>query len=72
METGDIHTAEIFSSPWRGLFGTRFQERSKREVFLGRVAGAKEDAEFAAYLCSEPAGCFVGQVFPMCGGWVPR
>jgi 2-keto-3-deoxy-L-fuconate dehydrogenase len=50
----------------------RFQERLKREVPLGRLVGAKEDAEFAAYLCSEPASCFVGQVFPVCGGWVQR
>ena len=50
----------------------RFQERLKREVPLGRLVGAREDAEFAAYLCSEPAGCFVGQVFPVCGGWVAR
>jgi 2-keto-3-deoxy-L-fuconate dehydrogenase len=50
----------------------RFQERLKREVPLGRLVGAREDAEFAAYLCSEPASCFVGQVFPVCGGWVPR
>jgi 2-keto-3-deoxy-L-fuconate dehydrogenase len=50
----------------------RFQERLKREVPLGRLVGAKEDAEFAAYLCSEPANCFVGQVFPVCGGWVVR
>ncbi len=50
----------------------RFQERLKREVPLGRLVGAKEDAEFAAYLCSEAASCFVGQVFPVCGGWVVR
>lgn len=50
----------------------KFQERLKREVPLGRLVGAKEDAEFAAYLCSEPASCFVGQVFPVCGGWVTR
>lgn len=50
----------------------RFQERLKREVPLGRLVGAHEDAEFAAYLCSEPASCFVGQVFPVCGGWVTR
>ena len=50
----------------------RFQERLKREVPLGRLVGAREDAEFAAYLCSEPAACFVGQVFPVCGGWVAR
>jgi 2-keto-3-deoxy-L-fuconate dehydrogenase len=48
----------------------RFQERLKREVPLGRLVRATEDAEFAAYLCSEPANCFVGQVFPVCGGWV--
>ncbi len=50
----------------------RFQERLKREVPLGRLVGAREDAEFAAYLCGEPASCFVGQVFPGCGGWVSR
>ena len=50
----------------------RFQERLKREVPLGRLVGAREDAEFAAYLCSEAANCFVGQVFPVCGGWVGR
>lgn len=50
----------------------RFQERLKREVPLGRLVGAREDAEFAAYLCSDPASCFVGQVFPVCGGWVGR
>ena len=50
----------------------RFQERLKREVPLGRLVGAREDAEFAVYLCSEPASCFVGQVFPVCGGWVAR
>ncbi len=50
----------------------KFQERLKREVPLGRLVGAREDAEFAAYLCSEPASCFVGQVFPLCGGWVGR
>ncbi|MCP5197140.1 MAG: SDR family oxidoreductase [Gammaproteobacteria bacterium] len=51
---------------------SRFQERLKREVPLGRLVGTREDAEFAAYLCSEPANCFVGQVFPVCGGWVVR
>ncbi|MFW5824832.1 MAG: SDR family NAD(P)-dependent oxidoreductase [Marinobacter sp.] len=50
----------------------RFQERLKREVPLGRLVGAREDAQFAAYLCSDAAACFVGQVFPVCGGWVNR
>jgi 2-keto-3-deoxy-L-fuconate dehydrogenase len=50
----------------------RFQERLKREVPLGRLVAAEEDAEFAAYLCSDAANCFVGQVFPVCGGWVTR
>jgi 2-keto-3-deoxy-L-fuconate dehydrogenase len=49
-----------------------FQERLKREVPLGRLVSLKEDAMFAAYLCSDVADCFVGQVFPVCGGWVAR
>lgn len=50
----------------------RFQERLQREVPLGRLVSAREDAEFAAYLCSDAADCFVGQVFPVCGGWAIR
>ena len=50
----------------------RFQERLAREVPLGRLVSAREDALFAAYLCSGAADCFVGQVFPVCGGWVGR
>lgn len=49
-----------------------FRERLQREVPLGRLVGAREDALFAAYLCSDAADCFVGQVFPVCGGWVTR
>ncbi|WP_430397092.1 SDR family oxidoreductase [Ferrovibrio sp.] len=50
----------------------RFQERLKREVPLGRLVSPREDASFAAYLCSDAANCFVGQIFPVCGGWAPR
>lgn len=50
----------------------RFQERLAREVPLGRLVGAEEDAQFVAYLCGDAANCFVGQVFPVCGGWVTR
>ena len=57
--------AEVQANP-------RFQERLTREVPLGRLVSAREDAQFAAYLCSSTAGCFVGQVFPVCGGWVVR
>lgn len=51
---------------------SRFQERLAREVPLGRLVSAHEDALFAAYLCSSAADCFVGQIFPVCGGWVAR
>ena len=47
-----------------------FQERLRREVPLGRLVSGDEDALFAAYLASDAASCFVGQVFPVCGGWV--
>lgn len=50
----------------------RFIERLKREVPLGRLVKPQEDAEFAAYLCSSHADCFVGQVFPVSGGWAVR
>ena len=50
----------------------KFQERLAREVPLGRLVGAEEDAAFAAYLCSDAADCFVGQVFPVSGGWAVR
>ena len=49
-----------------------FQERLRREVPLGRLVTPREDALFAAYLCSDAAACFVAQVFPLCGGWVNR
>jgi 2-keto-3-deoxy-L-fuconate dehydrogenase len=57
--------AEVQNNP-------RFQERLAREVPLGRLVAAREDALFAAYLCSDAADCFVGQVFPVSGGWVAR
>ena len=50
----------------------RFQDRLKREVPLGRLVSAEEDALFAAYLCSDAAACFVGQVFPVSGGWAMK
>ena len=57
--------AEVQANP-------RFQERLAREVPLGRLVAAREDALFAAYLCSNAADCFVGQVFPVSGGWAVR
>jgi 2-keto-3-deoxy-L-fuconate dehydrogenase len=50
----------------------RFQERVRREVPLGRLVSAEEDASLVAYLCSKAARCFVGQVFPLSGGWAVR
>ena len=65
VENPTYFPAEVQANP-------RFHDRLKREVPLGRLVSAKEDAAFAAYLCSEAANCFVGQVFPVCGGWVTR
>jgi 2-keto-3-deoxy-L-fuconate dehydrogenase len=50
----------------------KFQERLAREVPLGRLVSAEEDAQFAAYLCSRAADAFVGKVFPVSGGWAIR
>ena len=49
-----------------------FQARLQREVPLGRLVSGEEDAMFAAYLLSDAAACFVGQVFPLSGGWAVR
>lgn len=49
-----------------------FKERMKWQVPLGRLVSPEEDASFAVYLCSDAANCFVGQTFPVCGGWVTR
>ena len=50
----------------------KFQDRLRREVPLGRLVSAREDASFIAYLCSHAANCFIGQIFPICGGWISR
>jgi len=50
----------------------KFKQRLDNEVPLGRLVAADEDAQFAAFLCSDAANHFVGQVFPVCGGWVQR
>lgn len=65
VENPTYFPAEVQANP-------RFQERLKREVPLGRLVSAREDASFVAYLCSDAADCFVGQVFPVCGGWAAR
>lgn len=50
----------------------KFQDRLRREVPLGRLVSAREDVGLVAYLCSDLANCFVGQVFPLSGGWAVR
>lgn len=62
VDNPTYYGAEVQANP-------RFQERLQRDVPLGRLVSATEDANFAAYLCSEAANCFVGQVFPVSGGW---
>jgi 2-keto-3-deoxy-L-fuconate dehydrogenase len=57
--------AEVQSNP-------RFQERLKREGSTGPPRWSKRRRRVCCLLCSEPASCFVGQVFPVCGGWVAR
>lgn len=47
-----------------------FQERLKREVPLGRLGTAREDARFAVFLASGEVSFFAGQSFPFAGGWV--
>jgi len=50
----------------------RFQASLRRQVPLGRLATAKEDALFALFLASDESNFFVGQAIPFSGGWVQR
>ena len=46
-----------------------FQKSLARQVPLGRLATAKEDALFALFLASQESNFFVGQSIPFSGGW---
>jgi 2-keto-3-deoxy-L-fuconate dehydrogenase len=50
----------------------RFQASLKRQVPLGRLATAEEDARFALFLASAESDFFVGQAIAFSGGWVQR
>ena len=49
-----------------------FVSSLKRQVPLGRLATAEEDAKFALFLASEDSDFFVGQAIPFSGGWAQR
>ncbi|MGE0626063.1 MAG: SDR family NAD(P)-dependent oxidoreductase [Pseudomonadales bacterium] len=50
----------------------RFMTSLRRQVPLGRLATAREDALFALFLASEESNFFVGQAIPFTGGWIQR
>lgn len=50
----------------------RFMASLRRQVPLGRLATAREDAQFALFLASDESDFFVGQAIPFSGGWVQR
>lgn len=49
-----------------------FQQSLRRQVPLGRLATAREDALFALFLAGDESDFFVGQAIPFSGGWVQR
>ncbi|MEM6707944.1 MAG: SDR family oxidoreductase [Pseudomonadota bacterium] len=49
-----------------------FQRSLARQVPLGRLATAREDALFALFLASNESDFFVGQAIPFSGGWAQR
>ena len=49
-----------------------FQKSLARQVPLGRLATAREDAQFALFLAGEESDFFIGQAIPFSGGWVQR
>jgi 2-keto-3-deoxy-L-fuconate dehydrogenase len=46
-----------------------FKELMARDVPIGRLASAEEDAMFALFLASSESDFFVGQAIPFSGGW---
>jgi len=50
----------------------KFQASLRRQVPLGRLATAEEDAKFALFLASGDSDFFVGQAIPFSGGWIQR
>ena len=50
----------------------RFMASLRRQVPLGRLATAREDALFALFLASDESNFFVGQAIPFSGGWIQR
>lgn len=49
-----------------------FAKSLRRQVPLGRLATAEEDARFALFLASNESDFFVGQAIPFTGGWIQR
>lgn len=49
-----------------------FQASLRRQVPLGRLATAREDAQFALFLAGNESDFFVGQAIPFSGGWAQR
>lgn len=49
-----------------------FQASLRRQVPLGRLASAREDALFALFLASDESDFIVGQAIPFTGGWAQR
>ncbi|MCP5265023.1 MAG: SDR family oxidoreductase [Burkholderiaceae bacterium] len=65
VENPTYYPPEVAQNP-------KFQARLAREVPLGRLVTDREDALFAAMLCAPGIDCFVGQAFPVSGGWAVR
>jgi NAD(P)-dependent dehydrogenase (short-subunit alcohol dehydrogenase family) len=65
-----VDTAMYFPDSVRN--SEEIQYALKHQVPLGRMISPNESAQFVAYLASSYANCFVGQIFPLAGGWVTR
>ncbi len=63
VESESYYPASIRENP-------KFQARLGKDVPLGRLARAEEDAAFALFLAGDESDFFVGQSIPFSGGWV--
>jgi NAD(P)-dependent dehydrogenase (short-subunit alcohol dehydrogenase family) len=54
----------------RDTWETEAMQRQLRNVPVGRIAEAWEQAELVAFLASSSSDFIAGQVLPYAGGWV--
>ena len=62
-----VENEDYFSTEFQAT--SYFKEIMEKDVPIGRLATAREDALFALFLASNESDFFVGQAIAFSGGW---